>query len=163
MAGYSSKTLAAKLGLTALKAGVPARVVDAPETLMRQARAECPDVVLESQSFNLKIPPSVFLWCFCSLESELKAVMPRLRKALADDGQLWISWPKKTSWKTMGLHPSGAITEDAIRKHAFPQGLVDIKVCAVDEIWSGLKLVVRRENRRVKKEPRRPLKELAEL
>jgi len=150
MAGYSGKTLAAKLGLTALKSGAAPVALGAPDALIRQVRAECPEAALESKSSLSKIRASAFLWCFCSLEKDLKEALPRLRKALADDGQLWISWPKKTSWKTLGLHPSETVTEDAIRKHAFPQGLVDVKVCAVDEIWSGLKLVVRRKNRRAK-------------
>jgi len=58
------------------------------------------------------------------------------------DGTIWVSWPKKSS------KVSTDMTEDTIREVALPMGLVDIKVCAVDEVWSGLKLVVRKENRR---------------
>jgi hypothetical protein len=63
------------------------------------------------------------------------------RTALDDDAVLWISWPKKTA-----KVPTD-ITEDVIREIALPMGLVDVKVCAVDEVWSGLKLVVRKELR----------------
>ena len=62
--------------------------------------------------------------------------------ALAPDGVIWVSWPKKASGVTAD------VTEDAIRAAALPLGLVDVKVCAVDAVWSGLKLVIRRENRR---------------
>jgi hypothetical protein len=61
---------------------------------------------------------------------------------MPQDGAIWVSWPKKSS-----KVPTD-ITEDTIRELALPLGLVDIKVCAVDETWSGLKLVIRKENRR---------------
>jgi hypothetical protein len=125
-------------------------VFGAPEALFWQVSAECPEVILESDPSVAKVKDAVFLWCFCSSEKDLKRALPKLRKVLAGEGQLWISWPKKTSWKRLGLNPLEAVTEDAIRKHAFPRGLVDVKVCAVDPIWSGLKLVVRRENRKIK-------------
>ena len=64
-----------------------------------------------------------------------------LRKHMARDGHVWVSWPKKAS----GVETD--ITEDTIREVALPMGLVDTKVCAVDEIWSGLKLVIRKELR----------------
>jgi hypothetical protein len=72
------------------------------------------------------------------LERALRTTMAKLR----DDAPIWVSWPKKSS----GV-PSD-ITEDTIRAVALPMGLVDVKVCAVDEVWSGLKLLVRRENRK---------------
>ena len=65
----------------------------------------------------------------------------KYRKALRPDATMWISWPKKTS----GVATD--VTEDAIRAAALPLGWVDVKVCAVDEIWSGLKLVARKELR----------------
>jgi hypothetical protein len=64
------------------------------------------------------------------------------RKALRDDATIWVSWPKKSS----GVATD--ITEDTIRELAFPLGLVDVKVCAVDDVWSGLKLVIRVSNRK---------------
>jgi hypothetical protein len=69
-----------------------------------------------------------------------------LRQAIEEidqDGAIWVSWPKKSA----GVKTD--ITEDAIREVALPMGLVDIKVCAVDETWSGLKLVIRKMNRKV--------------
>jgi hypothetical protein len=68
------------------------------------------------------------------LSEALRAAVPRLKQ----DGMIWVSWPKKSAKVTTD------ITEDTIREVAFPLGLVDIKVCAVDEVWSGLKLVIRK-------------------
>jgi hypothetical protein len=68
--------------------------------------------------------------------------LPALRRALAPDGGLWIAWPKRAS----GVETD--MTEDVVREVALPTGLVDNKVCAIDETWSGLRLVIRLENRR---------------
>jgi hypothetical protein len=78
---------------------------------------------------------------FSTSKAELARVLKRSLQHLRPDAALWISWPKKAS------RVPTDITEDTIRDLAFPLGLVDIKVCAVDEVWSGLKLVIRRENR----------------
>ncbi|MCD6025278.1 MAG: hypothetical protein K0Q91_2194 [Fibrobacteria bacterium] len=146
--GYSGKTLAAKLGLAA---GVSCTAFGAPRDLLETVRAESPDARIEYKPLAgvYGLRPSLFLWCFCSLDAELKRLLPALRRVLQDEGQLWISWPKKAAWKVLRVDPDTAATEDAIRAYALPLGLVDVKVCAVDETWSGLKLVVRRENRRV--------------
>jgi hypothetical protein len=79
---------------------------------------------------------------FTSKRRELEKMLRTLRTALKPDASIWVSWPKKTS-----KVPTD-ITEDVIREVALPMGLVDIKVCAVDETWSGLKLVVRKQLRR---------------
>jgi hypothetical protein len=79
---------------------------------------------------------------FSKQRSKLVAELTAARKALRDDAMIWVSWPKKSS----GVETD--ITEDTIRELAFPLGLVDVKVCAVDDTWSGLKLVVRVKNRR---------------
>jgi hypothetical protein len=68
--------------------------------------------------------------------------LPRLAKKIAQDGMIWVSWPKKAS----GVKTD--ITEDTVRDTALALALVDVKVCAVDETWSGLKLVIRVENRK---------------
>jgi hypothetical protein len=68
-----------------------------------------------------------------------------LRRKIAEDAAVWVSWPKRSS----GVATD--ITEGVIRSIALPLGFVDVKVCAVDEIWSGLKLMIRRENRKSKK------------
>jgi hypothetical protein len=83
-----------------------------------------------------------FIHLFVSERKTLAKELKRLRKAIADTGILWVSWPKKSS--------DGAtdVTEDVIREVALPLGFVDVKVCAVDDTWPGLKLMIRRENRR---------------
>jgi hypothetical protein len=78
---------------------------------------------------------------FVTLREVLEAELVRLLPVLARDGFIWVSWPKKAS------KVPNDITEDSIRDVALPLGLVDVKVCAVDDIWSGLKLVIRKENR----------------
>lgn len=78
---------------------------------------------------------------FATRRSELEAWLPKLRRALRPDVVVWVSWPKKAS------KVETDIVEDTIREVALPLGFVDIKVCAVDEVWSGLKLVVRKELR----------------
>lgn len=78
---------------------------------------------------------------FVTERAELERLLTGLRQQIASDGQVWVSWPKKASGKPT------AITEDTIREVGLPLGLVDTKVCAVDETWSGLKLVIRKELR----------------
>ncbi|WP_284125296.1 DUF3052 family protein [Parerythrobacter aestuarii] len=78
---------------------------------------------------------------FTTARTELEALLAQLRYQMAKDGQIWVSWPKKAS-----KVPTD-ITEDTVREVCLPLGLVDTKVCAVDETWSGLKLVIRKELR----------------
>ena len=78
---------------------------------------------------------------FVTLREVLESELSRLRPLLARDGFIWVSWPKKAA-----KVPTD-ITEDSIRDVALPLGLVDVKVCAVDDIWSGLKLVIRKSER----------------
>jgi hypothetical protein len=82
-----------------------------------------------------------FVHLFATAKSALKSKLERFLKLIARDGVIWISWPKKSS----GVETD--ITEDVVRELALPIGLVDIKVCAVDEVWSGLKLMIRKELR----------------
>jgi hypothetical protein len=82
-----------------------------------------------------------FVHVFCREAKVLKKKLAHLRKLVAPDGVIWISWPKKAS----GVQTD--ITEDVVRSCALPLGLVDIKVSAVDEVWSGLKLMVRKSER----------------
>ena len=79
---------------------------------------------------------------FASDRAALKKQLTMLRRQLAPDGVVWVSWPKKAS-----KVPTD-ITEDTVREQALPLDLVDIKVCAVSEVWSGLKLMIRKEARR---------------
>ena len=78
---------------------------------------------------------------FVTERSDLETKLAALRDQIASDGQVWVSWPKKAS-----KVPTD-ITEDTIREVALPLGFVDTKVCAIDETWSGLKLVIRKELR----------------
>ena len=82
-----------------------------------------------------------FVHLFATSTSELKAKLKSYRTKIVPDGVIWVSWPKKSS----GVKTD--ISEDTIRDVALPMGLVDIKVCAVDEVWSGLKLVIRKDQR----------------
>ena len=134
MAGYSGTPLAQKLGI---KAGQRVVTIGAPAGY-RKLLAPLPEGV----SFPSEMRAgAVFVHFFVSERKLLEKELKRLRKLIADAGTLWISWPKKSS----GVATD--ITEDTIREVALPLGFVDVKVCAVDETWSGLKLMVRRENR----------------
>jgi hypothetical protein len=128
MAGYSSTPLWKKLGY---KTGMEAAIDGAPPRYV-------PTFQLPSEiQIHWVTDPKkgvAFVHVFCQETQVLKKKLAHLRKLLAPDGVIWISWPKKAS----GLHTD--ITEDVIRSCALPLGLVDIKVCAVDEVWSGLKL-----------------------
>ncbi len=78
---------------------------------------------------------------FVTERAELDALLRSLRHQIAADGQIWVSWPKRAA----GMATD--VTEDTIREVALPMGLVDTKVCAIDDTWSGLKLVIRKELR----------------
>jgi len=135
MAGYSKTPLAQKLGI---KAGTKVVALGTPVGYRRWL-APLPEGV----SFHEKaITGSVFVHLFVTERRTLEKELKRLRKLLADAGVLWISWPKKAS----GVATN--VTEDVIRDICLPLGFVDVKVCAVDETWSGLKLMIRRENRK---------------
>ena len=135
MAGYSGTPLAQKLGI---KPGHEVVTIGAP-TGYRKLLAPLPKGVLFRQEAARGVG---FIHLFVSDGKTLEKELKRLRRLLADTGTLWVSWPKKSS----GVATD--ITEDVIRDVCVPLGFVDVKVCAVDEIWSGLKLMIRRENRR---------------
>lgn len=82
--------------------------------------------------------PLPIIQYFVTRRSRLEARLPALLRALAPGGSLWVSWPKQASGVSTDL------TEDVVRAVALPRGLVDVKVCAIDGTWSGLKLVRRR-------------------
>jgi hypothetical protein len=135
MAGYSGTPLAQKLGI---KAGQKVVRINAP---VGYAKLLAP--LPEAVSFTPKVTAGArFVHLFILERKTLEKELKRLRKSIADTGVLWVSWPKKSSGVTTD------VTEDIIREVALPLGFVDVKVCAVDETWSGLKLMVRRENRR---------------
>lgn len=135
MAGYSGTPLAAKLGV---RAGTTVLPVDAPADY-RDLLAPIPGGV----SFGLRLTERVdLIHVFSMSRTMLAAFLVRARKQMRTDASIWVSWPKKASGVSTDL------TEDVVRELALPLGLVDVKVCAVDATWSGLKLVVRREQRR---------------
>ena len=82
-------------------------------------------------------PELAFIQVFVTRRDELARALPRAMKSLVDRGALWVSWPKRAA------RVETDVTEDVVREVALPLGLVDVKVCAVDEVWSGLKLVRR--------------------
>jgi hypothetical protein len=135
MAGYSKTPLAQKLGI---KPGSKVSALNAPAGY-RKLLLPLPAGV----TFTDKAAAgAAFVHLFVTERRVLEKELNRLRKRLDDAGVLWISWPKKSS----GV-PSD-ITEDVIREVCLPLGLVDVKVCAVDDTWSGLKLMIRREERK---------------
>ena len=130
-AGYSGTPLANKLGL---KPGMSVHVAREPEGY-RDWLAPLPAGLRFLQRWSAQ---AQLVHLFADQRSELEAGLRRCREQLGPDAVVWVSWPKKSS-----KVPTD-ITEDVIREIALPLGFVDIKVCAVSEVWSGLKLVVRR-------------------
>jgi hypothetical protein len=135
MAGYSGTPLWKKLGY---KADMSAYVDGGPENYRPLL-----DLPADFRVRWLTRPKSdiEFVHLFATSASELKAKLKSYRAKIVPDGVIWVSWPKKSS----GVKTD--IIEDTIRDVALPMGLVDIKVCAVDEVWSGLKLVIRKKKR----------------
>jgi hypothetical protein len=133
-AGYSGTPLPKKLGL---KEGGTMVLLNAP---VGAAQWLVPLPAGASLLSKLATTNELVL-LFCKDVTALKKSLPAASKKLHADGSLWISWPKKSSRLFVDL------TEDGIRAVALPTGLVDVKVCAVNADWSGLKLMVRREKR----------------
>ncbi len=133
-AGYSGTPLPKKLGL---KEGGTMVLVNAPPGIEQLLVPLPADATLASK---LSTSNDLVL-LFCKDTAALKKSLPTASKKLHADGSLWISWPKKSSKLFIDL------TEDGIRTVVLPTGLVDVKVCAVNEDWSGLKLMVRKEKR----------------
>ncbi len=134
MAGYSKTPLIKKLGL---KAGFRLIILNAPENY-EQTLGELPENVSVADTLT---GPLDFIHFFTTRRDALVAEFPHLKQALAPAGLLWISWPKRTSKVATDL------TEDIIRAIGLENGLVDVKVAAVDEVWSGLKFVYRLKDR----------------
>lgn len=133
MAGYSGTPLAAKLGI---KEGSRLHLSAAPKNYL--------DLVALPKGAGLAKTingQTDIVHIFATEKARLAALLRASVRKIRPDAAIWVSWPKKSS-----KVPTD-ITEDRVREVALPMGLVDIKVCAVDEVWSGLKLVVRKENR----------------
>jgi hypothetical protein len=135
MAGYSGTPLAQKLGI---KAGHRVGLINAPDGFTDLVEPLPGGVELVAGVRSRRDVVVAFLRERGELESKLTA----MTKAIFPDGAIWIAWPKRAS------KVPTSITEDVVREVALPTGLVDNKVCAIDDTWSGLRLVVRRENRR---------------
>lgn len=133
-AGYSGTPLAKKLGF---KPGEPLWAAGMPASVKKTLDKEAGPRYLARPTKALAAA-HIFHTSAAKLEAELES----LRTKLAPDGVIWVSWPKKAAAKSLGVETD--ITEDTIRKVALPMGYVDVKVCAVDETWSGLKLVIRK-------------------
>jgi len=123
-----------KLGI---KEGARAIFINAPENYDK-ILGPLPDKLSILNELN---GPLDFIQFFTKSRAELEKELPKLKQLLVSNGMIWVSWPKKSS----GVETD--MTEDEVRRIAIPLQLVDIKVCAVDEIWSGLKLVIRVESR----------------
>ena len=136
--GYSGTPLAKKLGI---KEGMTLVTVDAPDNY-DELLAPLPDgVKLSASPPARRIDEVDVLHLFTNTRDGLFRGLTDARSLIKQNGMIWVSWYKKASKLPC------EITEDTVREAAFPLGLVDVKVCAVDEKWSGLKLVIRRENR----------------
>ena len=134
MPSYSGTPLPKKLGI---KPGSRVLVVN-PPTHYRALVSPLPEGAMILSSFEDAVD---LVHLFTTKKRELARFLKTSLKKMRRDAAIWISWPKKAS------NIPTDITQDTIREVALPLGLVDIKVCAVDDVWSGLKLVIRKENR----------------
>jgi hypothetical protein len=127
-AGYSGTPLERKLGV---KEGMRVAVLGAPEGF-----------VLEGVEVRARLRGRLDVVVFFTRErAGLVRKLAALRQAIEPDGMVWVAWPKRASRVVTDM------SEDVVREVVLPTGLVDVKVCAIDEVWSGLKLVVRKELR----------------
>jgi hypothetical protein len=134
-AGYSRRSLSEKLGI---KPGMRVTALGAPPDYTSLLGTLPKGVTLHSRH-----PTSAdFIHRFAQERKDLATDLPRLVRALTDKGALWISWPKHAS----GVHTD--LNENIVRELGLAEGLVDVKVCAVDQVWSGLKFVRRLADRR---------------
>ena len=134
MAGYSGTPLAKKLGL---KAGSILTLVGAPTDYTSLIEPIPPGLTIGSRVSDT----SDIVHIFTTQRAQLQGYLEHCRRTLKSDAMVWVSWPKKSA------KVPTEISEDIIREIALPLGFVDVKVCAVSEIWSGLKLVLRRKFR----------------
>jgi hypothetical protein len=133
--GYSGTPLPKKLGI---KPGMSMAVLNAPANV-DGLLGELPDGVITSRRLGNHLD---LVLIFVTRQEEFVPRIPALISAVAPDGMIWVAWPKRAS------KIETDITEDVIREIVLPSsGLVDVKVCAIDYVWSGLKLVIRKERR----------------
>ncbi len=134
MSGYSGTPLIKKLGI---KEGFRIRTIQAPAHYWDLLGVLPPKISIMNETKELVD----FIHVFIKSTAELESQLPVLKDQIEKNGMIWVSWYKKSA-----KIPTD-VTEDVIRDTSLALGLVDVKVCAVDEQWSGLKLVWRKENR----------------
>jgi hypothetical protein len=137
MAGYSTKALVVKLGI---KKGARVAALGSPMAYEELVEG-LPDGAKVASSLRGTVD---FIHFFANSDSELRSMFPKLKKSLVENGTLWVSWPKGASKVATDLN------ENVVRKIGLEAGLVDVKVCAVNETWSGLKFVYRLKDRKGK-------------
>lgn len=139
-AGYSGTPLLKKLGA---KEGMAALLIAVPDEIEPLANFDGWGKCKRAKTLRSAAGgPYDYIHLFAKDAEALREATPKMKGALAEPGMIWVSWPKKSS----GV--ATTITEDVIRALALKNGLVDIKVCAIDDTWSGLKLVIPRKDRR---------------
>jgi hypothetical protein len=129
MAGYSGTPLPKKLGI---KESQRIAFINAPEIFAR----ELGDLPKDVEIVEKPVAPLDLIVCFVKSEKELLANLKKLAAKLASAGMLWIAWPKKASGVPTDL------SENVVQRIGLEAGLVDTKVCAIDEVWSGLRFVI---------------------
>ena len=134
-AGYSKRTLIEKLGI---KQGFKLAILNAPGNYATTL-GPLPETVKISKRLGAALD---FIQFFCRARRDLEEQFSALKSSLAPNGSLWISWPKGSSKVQTDLN------ENVVREVGLKNGLVDVKVCAVDETWSGLKFVFRLKDRK---------------
>jgi hypothetical protein len=139
-AGYSQRSLPDKLGY---KAGQRALFIGLPREFDELAEAVDFGSVVRKTRWAAALPARNFdlIHAFTIAKTDLDNHLSALQKALKPDGTIWVSWPKKAA------KVATDVTEDRVREAALKLDLVDVKVAAVDQVWSGLKLVIRKERR----------------
>ncbi|MGH9883316.1 MAG: DUF3052 domain-containing protein [Pyrinomonadaceae bacterium] len=134
MAGYSNTSLIKKLGI---KEGFDCALVNSPKDFRKELGELPPKVTLGARS----VEQLDFILLFTKSESMLTKEFPILAARLKPNGMLWVGWPKKSSGVTTDL------SFERVQRVGLDAGLVDIKICAINEIWSGLKFVYRLRDR----------------
>jgi hypothetical protein len=139
MAGYSGTALPKKLGI---KEGHRVAVIRPPDGFANTLGDLPENVAVRVGLSGVKAAALDVIIVFVTRRAELERQLASMRRCVAPAGSLWVAWPKKASRVATDM------TENVVRDIALPTGLVDTKVCAIDETWSGLRLVIRLENRR---------------
>ena len=137
MAGYSGTPLAKKLGISD---DCRVLAIRTPESVIKEIHKHAPAATfVKSASKPESIAVAIVM---CSTQKQLEVDVAKAHSVLSQSGSIWVCWPKKSSGTKTD------ISESTLREYVLKTGLVDIKVCAVDEIWSGLKFVIRVKDRK---------------